>query len=137
MKLQKKHEVLEHLRAKDCNFKDLVGNLFQIIDPEKKNYRELIWLMAIPDSLRKEAHTIVRATLSALEPEPETLRDLVESFPRGTLFDAVGLGKSFTTEGPIFDAATNTILVDEYACKEIGKQSITSLPLDTKIRWIF
>jgi hypothetical protein len=137
MKLQKKHEVLDHLKAKDCNFKDLVANLFLVIDPDKRNYRELIWLMAMPDSLKKEASNIVRHTLSAIEPEPQTLGNLVESYPVGTMFDAIGLGKSYITEGPIFDASTNSIIIDEYACKELGKEARVSLPYDTKIRLIF
>jgi hypothetical protein len=137
MKLKKKYEVLEHLKAKDCNFKDLVANLFQVLDPEKKNYKELIWLMAMPESLKKEASNIVRYTMSAIEPEPDTLKDLVESYPIGTMFDAIGLGKSFTMEGPIYDAATCTMIVDEYCCKELISKEPFSLPLDTKIRWIF
>jgi len=137
MKLKKKHEVLEHLKAKDSNFKDLVANLFQVIDPEKKSYRELIWLMAMPDSLKKEAHNIVRHTLSAIEPEPETLGDLVNGYSSGTIFDAIGLGKSYTMEGPLFDAETNEIVLNEYACKDISTNQVVSLPFDTKIRWVF
>jgi hypothetical protein len=137
MKHQKKHEVLDLLKSKDCNFKDLVSNLFLTIDPEKKNYRELIWLMAMPDSLKKEAHTIVKSTLSAIEPEPATLGELLDAYPRGAMFDAPGLGKSFTTEGPVFCANTNSIIIDEYACKEVGTERVISLPYSTSIRWVF
>lgn len=137
MRLQKKHEVLEHLKKRSSNYKDLISNLFSIIDPDKKNYKELIWLMAMPDSLKKEAHNLVRYTINAIEPEPETLGDLINEYPQGTIFDDQANGRSYQLEGRLFDAGTGELVVGEYACRDITTNEMHSLPLDLKIKWVF
>jgi hypothetical protein len=138
MTVRRKNEILDHLKAKGSDYREVLPALFEVIDPMRANYKELLWLMAMPASLSNESYTVVKSVIKAITPDPSTLEELIDSsYPLGSTFDAIGLGLSFKTIGPVVDAATNTILVGEYACQNLITGATVSLPIDTKIRWIF
>ncbi len=127
---QKIYEMLRSLKDEKQNLKNLAIDLFSELDPERKHYRELVWLSAIPETLYPEAEKIFSAVASVLTPKKITFKQLMDSDVSGIMFYITETGDHYDYLG--VDPADGRGLV-----KRFGTKYISTLHDDTEITRLF
>ena len=123
-------EKLRKLDQKEVQVREVVSEVFSF-DPEKKFYREQIWLTAMPDSLRPLASDFLYKVATHLMPFPTTLRELSDTDYPYIMFETEEAGSTFEFQGLPPDKPDFAI------CKKFGSNVSCYIPLDTRIKRLF
>lgn len=132
--MKTRQDLLNQLKAEPKNYREILPNLFNLIDPNKKYYKELIWLMAIPDEALKNVHSIATEVTKKINVVPETLGQLNEDYPIGTLFVDIETNTDYTLAGKMNEDSAQIL------CKPFtgtNTKLLVMLNANTRIKYLF
>lgn len=127
---KKINDLLAKIKDSETSLKSLAVDIFSEIDPEKKHYRELVWLAAMPETLRPQAFTIFSQVIDGVIPKELPLSELVRLTRSSIMFEVLESGEIYETSGRL----TND---DKIAVKILGSEFLSFLHGETLVRRFF
>jgi len=91
----------------------------------------MIWLSAMPESLKSMSSEIICNVVKDLMPEPKTIKELLDTDFPYVMFDDLETGKTYELSGEYPDKK------DMVTVKKFGTTELCDLPLETKIKSLF
>jgi hypothetical protein len=130
MDYQKKHLLLNSLKERPEKYREILPDLFNLVDPDKRHHIEHIWLNAVPKSQVKNISLFTETVIKTMEPDPATLRELIVSDRIGTIFEVLETGESYQLAGFNNHTGNGVAL-------PLGSKTIVELDMDIPIRRVF